>query len=468
MKTSHPFLIVFILAVVVRGFLNFSIPLVPGLGGGYNLVQIRSVLENGHLALPDMPLLFYLNAWIVKVILFLFPGAGQEQLIIIVSKIIDTIGFPLLLYPLFRIYKDIVKGNYPSLFLLAVAAFAVLSYAPLDLACDAQKNSLGLTFMTFFTLFFLKFLKYRGLKDLTLALAMVILIALTHFGVFCIILCFLVLALLFFYRWKAVLPIAGAVVAGILLVAVFDPGRALAMVTFWQEAFSIFISPRLLYYPFGVFNFVFSFLLAWSIIRVVRRQKELIQDDDRNILLVLMWFIVLLAFPFYGFEYGRRLGLMLFIPQALALLFLYPCFSRQTGRILTYAVLALVAFTVSIRLIHPKSMAITGESYTDMKLIRNEIDDPERTIIFARHGLEWWVAWELRVKIAATHIEVDDSLRQKYDQVFFLVQKKGENLIYPGRTSVFEKPVPPENSVLVYESEYFNLFALHEDSEYHP
>jgi hypothetical protein len=79
----------------------------------------------------------------VKIILFLIPGAGPEQLIITVSKIIDTIIFPLLLYPLFRVYKDIIRQKYLALFLLAVASFAVLSYAPLDLACDAQKNSLG-------------------------------------------------------------------------------------------------------------------------------------------------------------------------------------------------------------------------------------------------------------------------------------------------------------------------------------
>jgi hypothetical protein len=437
--------------------------MVPGLGGGYNLVQIRSIVEEGRLAFPDMPFLFFLNALIVKAVFFLFPGIGLEHLIVNVSKIIDTIGFPLALYPLYRIQKDILQLKHNGIILFAVAAFAVLSYAPLDLACDAQKNSFGLALMTFFIWVFLKFLKYRAVKDLIFALSLLILIAVTHFGVFFITLCFLALGLFFFFKWKAILPFAGAVVTGVLLVAVFDPGRALRMVTFWQEAFSIFISPRLLYYPYGVFNFIFSFLLVWFIIRVVRRKREMIQDDDRKILQMLMWFIIILAFPFFNFEYGRRIGLMLFIPQSLALLFLYPYMSRGAVAVISYAVLALVIFTVSLRLIHPKPMGITDESYADMKLIKNVIDDPTSTVVFARHGLEWLVAWELRVRIASPHIEVDDALRQKYDQVFFLVQKKGENLIYPGRTSIFKQPLPPENSVLVYDSEFFGMYELRED-----
>jgi hypothetical protein len=463
MRSRHLFFLIFVLAVIVRAILNFSVPLVPGLGGGYNLVQIRSVVEEGRLAFPDMPFLFFLNALFVKLLLFLFPGTGSEYLIINVSKIIDTIGFPLLLYPFYRIYNDIIGRKYNGIFLIAVAVFAVLSYAPLDLACDAQKNSFGLVFMTFFILFFLKYLKYRAGKDLIFVLSILILIALTHFGVFFITLCFLTLGLFFFFRWKAFLPVAVAVVSGVLLVMVFDPGRARAMVTFWQDAFSIFISPRLLYYPFGVFNFFFSFLLVWFIIRLVRRKRVVMQGDDRKILLVLMWFIIILAFPFYSFEYGRRLGLMLFIPQSLTLLFLYPYFTRQARLIITYAVLVLVTFTVSLRLSQPKPMAITGESYADMKLLKNVIDDPESTIVFARHGLEWWVAWEHKVRIASPHIEVDEALIQKYDQVFFLVQKKGENLIYPGRSSIFEQPLPPESKVIVYDSKYFEMYGLRED-----
>lgn len=460
MKSKLPFFLVFLIAVLVRADLNFSIPLVPGLGGGYNLVQIRAVVENGHLGLPDMPLLFYLNAWIVKIILFLFPVSDVGQSVIIVSKIIDTIGFPIILYPLYLIQKDMIRRKVPFLYLFAVAAFAVLSYAPLNIASDAQKNSMGLVFMTFFIYFFLRFLKFRTNKDIVFSALMLMLTALTHFGVFCITLSFLMIAWVVFFRWKALLPMIGTIVAGMLLIAVFDRSRALSMLTFWQEAFSIFLSPRLMYYPFGVFNFIFSLLLAWFIIRVLRRRRAEVQKDERKLLLVLLIFLILLAFPFYGFEYGRRLGLMSFLPQSLALLYLYPTFSKRAAAGISYAVIVLVALTVAWCLLFPRPMAITDASYADMKNLKSRIDDPERTIIFARHGLEWWVAWELRVNIASASTVVDDAMKHKYDQIFFLVQKRGENLIYPGKTSIFIQPQPPDHSMLVYDSGFFDMYEL--------
>ncbi|MCA1757030.1 MAG: hypothetical protein LC649_06195 [Bacteroidales bacterium] len=64
--------------------------------------------------------------------------------------------------------------------------------------------------------------------------------------------------------------------------------------------------------------------------------------------------------------------------------------------------------------------------------IKDEITDPDRTIIFVRHGLEWWLIWEFRIKIAQPHIELNDNMIHKYDHIFFLIQKQGENIFYPG------------------------------------
>lgn len=460
MKSKHIFLIVFLIAVLVRLILNFSISLVPGIGGGYNLVQIRAIVEEGHLALPDMPLLFYFNALIVKTLLFLFPDHESKDLIIVVSKIIDSIGLPLLLYPLYRIQNDLYKHKYSVPYLFAVAGFAVLSYSPIDLASDAQKNSLALVFMTAFIYFFLKYQKYRINRDLIFAFLILIITCLTHFGVFVISICFLFLGLFIFYGKKAIIPVIGIAVAGVLLVAVFDPDRALTMVTFWLNAFSIFISPRLIYYPNGIFNYISSFILIWYIISILRKSKGNMAEYNRRVLLLFCLFIIVLSFPFYGFEYGRRLGLMLFVPQSIVLFLLYPYFRQRTRLILSYSILSLIIFTVMLKLIDPKPLVITDEAFADMKNINGAIEDPDKTIIFARHGLEWWVAWEQRVNIALPYVEVNEEMIKQYDQILFLIQKKGENPIYPGKRSIFIKPTIPEKNELVYDSEYFALYAL--------
>lgn len=463
MKSKHLFIGVFLLAVVVRFLLNFSIELIPGAGGGYSIVQIREIIEEGHLAMSDMPLVFYFNSLVVKIIISIFPNCPMDNLIINVYKIIDCIALPLLLIPLYRIQKDIFKYSYSKIFLAAVAGFAVLSYAPIELASDAQKNSIGLVFMTAFIYSFLKYLKGRSVKDLLLSVTMLILTGLAHFGTFTLSVCFLLLALVLFYRWKAIIPVIGLGITAVLLIAVFDPSRAKEMLTFWLNSFSVFLSPRLLYYPHGIFNYISAFVIIWFIIRILRKNKAALITYDRRILLLFMIFIAILAFPFFRFEYGRRLGLMLFVPQSIVLFVLYPYFSKRAALIIAYFVLALTVFTATIRVASPKPLAITGESYSDLMKIKDELKDPDTTIIFVRHGLEWWLIWEFRVKIAQPHIQVNEELVSKYDHIFFLIQKKGENDFYPGRSSPFRKPQAPEAAVLVYDSGYFEMYELGED-----
>lgn len=154
------------------------------------------------------------------------------------------------------------------------------------------------------------------------------------------------------------------------------------------------------------------------------------------------------------------MGLMLFVPQTVTLLLLLPYMSRRAAFAISYVLIALVFLTVSFRLFQPKPLAITEESYADMQQLETRIGEPAHTLVFARHGLEWWVAWELRVKIASAYLEVNQEMLNKYDQIFYLLQTEGENLIYPGKSSIFIKPVVPDDAVLVYDSQYFEMYAL--------
>jgi len=453
-------LFAFLVALISRFILNFSIPQVPGIGGGYTIIQVRAVLEQGHLAVPDMPLVFYFNALIVKLLSIFFPRVDLHDLIVIIVKIFDSIGLPLLLYPLYKISSTLFRSSYSKSFLIGISLFGVLSYAPLDLCSDAVKNSIGLMFMAFVMYYFLSYLKYLKKKDLLFTLLFLILSCLSHFGSFLVSLSFVVAGLIVVYKKKALFPILGIVLVGALLVAAFDTHRAVSMLSFWMKAFTIFLSPGNLYYPFGIFNYISSFLLIFFIIKVLRRRKEELSVYKKNVLLLLLIILIILSFPFYRFEYGRRLGFFLFLPQSLALMILYPEFKHRLRVVVSYSLIILVAITSTYKLLNPKPMAITEEAYADMRKIDTEIKDPLRTLIFCRHGLEWWVAWEHHVRIAMPHVEVDDDMMKKYDQIFYLVQKKGENHHYPGRTSPFIEPIPPENSVQKYNSEYFEMFEL--------
>lgn len=451
------FLLVFIAAVVIRFYFNFRIELIPGLGGGYYPVQVRSVLQDGLPAFSDMPLVFYICAAIVKLLSLIFPGQNEQGLIILVIKIVDSVSLPLILIPIYKI-GQLFSKHYSTIFLTAVAGFAVLSFSPLDLASDGIKNSIALVFMAFVMLYYLRFLKFKKRSDLLLIILFSVLTILTHFGTFAITLFFILTGLVVFYGRKALLPMVGVLITGAIFVAVFDSDRAIHLFTFWKSAFSIFISQRLIYYPHGIFNYLSSFLLIWFMIRILRKKSATLTGFERNILILFVIFILALSFPFLKFEYGRRLGLMLFVPQSVVLLILYSYMKSRWKMVLGSSVIILVLFTISMKVMNPRPLSISDESYADLLELRSEFNRPGQTIVFVRHGLEWWVAWEFNVHIAGASVEVDNEMTDRYDHIYYLIQKGGENLIYPGKTSIFTQPTPPEEAVVVSETAYFKLY----------
>jgi hypothetical protein len=66
MKRGTFFILIGILALLTKLIIEFRTSLIPGIGGGYNPVQIRAILETGRLVINDMPFVFYLNALSVK------------------------------------------------------------------------------------------------------------------------------------------------------------------------------------------------------------------------------------------------------------------------------------------------------------------------------------------------------------------------------------------------------------------
>ena len=67
-RSASPTLIFWSLATAVaaRSWLLWSTPLVPGMNGGYYLVQARALQEHGRLGIPDLPLTFILQATVAK------------------------------------------------------------------------------------------------------------------------------------------------------------------------------------------------------------------------------------------------------------------------------------------------------------------------------------------------------------------------------------------------------------------
>jgi hypothetical protein len=83
--------------------------------------------------------------------------------------------------------------------------------------------------------------------------------------------------------------------------------------------------------------------------------------------------------------------------------------------------------------------------------------DIDKTIIVAKHGVEWWVAWECETKIAQTKGFMKDDWA-KYAHIFYLVShEKPQDL---GSSNQLEEPVPPSNSELIFSSDLLNFYRI--------
>ncbi len=165
MNKRHIYIIFGLILLILRLIFNFKFDLIPGINGGYYPLQVRTLLETGHLGFSDMPLYFYVNAFFVKIISF-FTTIEIDQLIIYTSKIIDSVSLPLLLIPLYLINKNIFGSNLTKYFEIILIGFATLSFSPLMLTSDLQKNAFAIPLMVFFTYFLLLFYQNNFKRNL--------------------------------------------------------------------------------------------------------------------------------------------------------------------------------------------------------------------------------------------------------------------------------------------------------------
>ena len=75
---------------------------------------------------------------------------------------------------------------------------------------------------------------------------------------------------------------------------------------------------------------------------------------------------------------------------------------------------------------------ITLAAADELRSLTGEFSAPKKTLIVARHGLEWWTSWFLHTHIAHADA-LKDSDWQDYQQIFFLRQKAGMQMPFGPR-----------------------------------
>jgi hypothetical protein len=123
-------------------------------------------------------------------------------------------------------------------------------------------------------------------------------------------------------------------------------------------------------------------------------------------------------------EWAERFSLMAYLPGSVVLGYLLssvrrPLLAKGLAAVACAACVAGLAVSIG-----PLSApSIPPESVEELRAFGAAVKNPDRTLVIARHGLEWWAAWFLRTKVAQ-EFDLQPAVWGEYAEVFMLVQKK--------------------------------------------
>jgi hypothetical protein len=157
--------------------------------------------------------------------------------------------------------------------------------------------------------------------------------------------------------------------------------------------------------------------LAWY-----RRQS--LPPADRTVLPAAAVTVVVLGGPFYSLDKAERLMLIAAVPAAMTLSFVLAAIAHDAvRRTLGGLVIAGTLASAALYLPHGGRPTISEATYAELQALARFTTPAERSLVVARHGLEWWTAWTLHTHIAQPQA-VKAADWTKFDRVLYLTEKK--------------------------------------------
>jgi len=483
-------LIIIISSILLRLFINFSNELMPGVNGMYYPVQVRALIETGTLGFPDFPLVFWLEAAVAQI--FTFIGVSDlSDSIITASKLIDSLLPPLTGVAAYFLAKSIMSKQKEARespaqkwIPLLIAAYSVLCMGALVMTADFTKNALGLTWAMFFFYFVYKAAQASIWKNYILAGFFFILAGLTHLSTLGLAIFFLVIFIVTTFildkeKRKALLIkspliiIPLAIFLGVMFMFI-DPERI-------ERLLDVILLPTMIFRDSvlisaingqsqdGFFILIESgptnFIGLLGIITLISKRKSILKVD--KIFLISSIIVSLFtASPMLGPDWADRLGLISYIPAIIILIYFLAYTYSSRKRILFGGILGFSILLTMVGLFEMRQRPnISHEAYKDLYEVKKSIDDPDNSLVIARHGLEWWVAWTLETDVAEH--ETNQDIWDAYSAVYYLKQISGKidsGLEGPG--GGFAETQIPEEAEIVFEDEFFVLGKMDERPQY--
>ncbi|MCU0644022.1 MAG: hypothetical protein MUC94_07140, partial [bacterium] len=424
-------------------------PLAVGDDGAYYLVQVRAILRGGALAIPDFPLLFYVQAGVARLLSLVME---QRAAIIAAVRITDTF-FPLMLaVPVFLFARAFQRpSDRPGQGAASVALvglMAVLSGNILFMAGGMIKNAVALPFSFLCAFALYKWLYGGRLCTLAWAALWFVLASFTHMSGFVLSVVFAAGVLLVGVATPTVRPrvwLPGIVLlsclAGCLaIVYALDPERAQRLIHAAVAPGWLFAgSPCWLWlrgFPDEAFRVLFESAEVWlgvalgvlGVFTLWRHRAEM--DAPTRVLLVVSTFVTFaLSLPLFRPDVNYRLALFAYVPGMIPAVYLV---CRKATTVAVIAPLALVAMlhgALAVKTL--RQTALVPAAHQELVHFRTALPQGE-SIVIVRPLLRWWVVWTLDTHFS-TQVESTLAARNAYDAVLVLDEiRPGAFGIAPG------------------------------------
>jgi hypothetical protein len=442
-----------------------------GSDGPYYPLQVRSILEKGRLAFPDMPLVFWLQALVAK-LFALFNPNNMEANILGAIKATDILLPPLAAIPIFGIMKQFIKPgenqHWRAYLLVAYAALNV-SVTYFFMASGLIKNAIAIVFVFIFLNLIVDSLN-NGIKKNSLKLSVTLgLCALTHFGAFSLLLVFMGLLGLFYWAFnkkntgvKTFGIILTIFTGSLLLLYFFDHQRferlANAPLKIFQAPVAFFLKTGLadVLNPMVIIQvFVANGLALLTLVHYFLNRRNMAQWAKALMLALIVWTFIL-AFPWLGIAYANRLYLMCFVPiTVLYGLVFYQLRSTKLNIIVYIALFGLLVSSLIFSSRPDRTTAISEAAYLELLSIKSNFPLPQNSLTTGRQDLRLLSSWVFG------NLNKADYLLQKTDfithrNVYILNPIKGDNLNTPRHRQM---PIPSDAKAL-YKGDYFELNEL--------
>ena len=389
----------------------------------YYWLQTRSILTDGTLAYPDMPLLL----WLYSALTWLLQPFISQDLAIIHSARFFMSLIPVLLPIIFyRMLIDIKPDAMEQLSAkLLLLSSAILPLSIVHMPEILQKNMLGIVLLLGCLYTIHGWLKHGSAKWLITIAIVISLVSLTHLGsaLACLLLLIALYLVTIFYATnrRLFLNYSLLIALGILLIFsylyVFNPRVHSRVQLLLSEIMSISVVEMGLT--------LIAFVVMAVIVKLLFRRLD---NHARNIptslsllsKVCLIWLLMLLA-PIWPGEMASRL--LLFLPLAVLIILYAMSFIPQrfnVSRLLiglwtTACTAMMIGEIVSLNLTERNKELV----YRELLQMNNQYQLTDRDLIISPYATHTLTSWLFRTKGSMITAVEEDTFRQ-YERVFVL------------------------------------------------